>query len=401
MLYRVAEATWVLACPRGGAVSDERLRAWPSDRAALHASQGVVGPPQEWVEVEASSHDLVLDELVDVAAHGYYAAFPGSELVEFDDRGASYLFDLTDDPAMGRTPRTVAAWGRSSVPTGPRQRSRQAGFPLSSALAGRGYERGHLLAHAAGGGLDENLFAQASHVNQGRSAAGHGYRRLERLATSHPGCLLFHRLIYGDGTAVPDLTQLTVGLPTATHTGTFDNRPRAMPGRLVRGQQFHRRVQTAFLTGLVAASASPEHTLTLHAGRRRVDLLILPETAGEVTAVVVEVKNSDWDAFRADRVRPNLRRHIHQLQDYLDHYVDQIRTGPHQSTDLFANTGQSAAWDAVIGVLLYPRRPHDPNRARLIEGLALEQTLTVVWYDETDWRDSETQAPDEPRDGGS
>jgi hypothetical protein len=131
------------------------------------------------------------------------------------------------------------------VPTGPRRRSRQAGFPLSSAWAGRGYERGHLLAHAAGGGLDENLFAQASHVNR-----GHAYRRLEHLATSHPGCLLFHRLIYGDGTAVPDLTQLTVGLPTATHTGTFDNRPRpAMPDRLARGQQFHRCVQTAFLAG--------------------------------------------------------------------------------------------------------------------------------------------------------
>lgn len=131
------------------------------------------------------------------------------------------------------------------------------------------------------------------------------------------------------------------------------------------------------------------------------DLLILPEIAGEVTVVVVEVKNSEWDAFRADRVKPNLRRHIHQLQDYLDHYVDQIRTGSDQSTDLFANAGQSAAWDAVIGVLLYPRRPHDPDRARLIEGLALEQALTVVWYDETDWRDPETQAPDEPRDGRS
>jgi hypothetical protein len=64
--------------------------------------------------------------------------------------------------------------------------------------------------------MDENLFAQAAHVNQGRSPAGRAYRRLERLAASRPGRLLFHRLIYGDGTDVPDLTQLTVGLPTAT-----------------------------------------------------------------------------------------------------------------------------------------------------------------------------------------
>jgi hypothetical protein len=41
----------------------------------------------------------------------------------------------------------------------------------------------------------------------------------------------------------------------------------------------------------------------------------------------------------------------------------------------------------VIGVLLYPRRTQDPDRVQLIEDLALEQALTIVWYDETDWRE--------------
>lgn len=222
---------------------------WPSVRSALHALQRVAAPPHGWVDVVDPCR-TPLDDLVKAAADGYRAAFLGSELVEFDDHGSSYLFDLTDNPTGDRQPRVVAAWGRSTPPQGQRKRSRQAGFPLPPALAGRGYERGHLLAHATGGGLDENLIAQASHVNQGRSPAGRANRRLESLAASRPGSLLFHRLIYGDGTAVPDLTQLTVGLPTATHTGTFDNRPRpAMPDRLARGQQFHRCVQTAFLAG--------------------------------------------------------------------------------------------------------------------------------------------------------
>jgi hypothetical protein len=131
-----------------------------------------------------------LEKLLEAATDGYRAAFPSSELVEFDDGGSSYLFDLTDDSTVARAPRVVAAWRRTSVAATPRNRSRQAGFPVSPALAGRGYERGHLLAHSAGGGLDENLFAQASHVNQGRSPGGRAHRQMERLAASHPGSLL-------------------------------------------------------------------------------------------------------------------------------------------------------------------------------------------------------------------
>jgi len=50
--------------------------------------------------------------------------------------------------------------------------------------------------------------------------------------------------------------------------------------RLTRGQRFHRDVQTAFLIGLVAADGHPEHTLSLRTGRRRLDLLVLPEIGG-------------------------------------------------------------------------------------------------------------------------
>jgi hypothetical protein len=98
---------------------------------------------------------------------------------------------------------------------------------------------------------------------------------------------------------------------------------------------------------------------------------------------VVEVKNSDWDSFRPARVRPNLRRHIRQLQEYLDHYVDHLRT----NSDQPAAEGLPPTWDSVIGVLLYPTRPRDRDRLQLIEAIALEQALTVVWYDESDWRD--------------
>lgn len=357
---------------------------WPSGRVALHRLQGVAAPPQGWVETVYPPGGLDLEVLSQIAADGYRAAFPDAELVEHGDHDATYLFDLHDDPDDKRSPRVVAAWCRSDVTGAPRNRSRQAGYPMSRNRIDSGYERGHLLAHATGGGLDENLFAQAGHVNQGRSPAGREYRRLERLAGRNPGCLIFHRLVYGDGSDIPDLTHLAIGLPGATHAGTFDNRPQAWTpptDRLGRGQRFHRDVQTAFLAGLVGADARPEHTLALSTGRRRVDLLVVPVMGGEKAAVVVEIKNTDWDALRAERVRPNLRRHLRQLQEYLDPYVDQLGAG--DGVD---------RWDAVIGILLYPKPPTDGARQQLIEQLCLAEAITVAWYDEADWRSETTVA---------
>jgi hypothetical protein len=98
------------------------------------------------------------------------------------------------------------------------------GFPLPASLAEAGYERGHLIAHATGGGLDANVFAQARHINRGWSPDGRRYRQLERLAAANPGRAIFNRLIYGDDTDVPDLTELAVAVGGQAHHGIFDNR---------------------------------------------------------------------------------------------------------------------------------------------------------------------------------
>jgi hypothetical protein len=146
---------------------------------------------------------------------------------------------------------------------------------------------------------------------------------------------------------------------------------------LKRGNAFHARVQTAFLAGLLGAKAGRERPVTLSRSRSgRVDLLVLP-SGGEVAAVVVEIKSTDWDALAEHRLRPNLRSHIRQLQRYLDVYIDDLRQEPGPSAP-----GQ---WDSVSGVLLYPRRPTDPARAELVEQVADREALMVVWYDETDW----------------
>jgi hypothetical protein len=72
----------------------------------------------------------------------------------------------------------------------------------------------------------------------------------------------------------------------------------------------------------------------------------------------------DWDALAERRIR-------------LDVYIDDLRQEPGPSAP-----GQ---WDSVSGVLLYPRRPTDSARAKLVEQVADREALMVVWYDETDW----------------
>jgi hypothetical protein len=348
------------------------MPSWPQERARLHGPQLAAAAPDRRLHA--------VEFLADAAATGYAAAFPGAELVTFTVAGIGFLFDHST--SADRASRTVAAWTHARAVTTSRDRSRQARFPLAPALAGAGYERGHLIAHATGGQLDANLFAQARHVNQGRSPDGRRYRQLERLAAANPGCLVFHRLIYGDGSDVPDLTELTIVIGEQTHRGVFDNRPDAWApatAPLRRGRRFHHQVQTTFLLGLASATAHPEHHVTLgRTSRGRVDLHVVPDL-GEHYAVVVEIKSTDWDTLPEHRVRPNLRAHLRQLQRYLDRYIDDM----HHADDRSA--GNTGAWDSVSGVLLYPRRPINLARLQLIDELTSREAIMVAWYDEADW----------------
>lgn len=128
-----------------------------------------------------------------------------TEVLEIGQGDLTFLFDaaptLLDDRAGPGDDRVVAVWGRSALPARRRDRARLAGFipnPLSWSGADR--DRGHFVAHAAGGGLDLNLFPQAVGLNRGRTEQGRRWRQMERYAALHPGTPLLVRPIYeGDG----------------------------------------------------------------------------------------------------------------------------------------------------------------------------------------------------------
>jgi hypothetical protein len=97
--------------------------------------------------------------------------------------------------------------------------------------------------------------------------------------------------------------------------------------RLTADQAFHRTVQSAFLTGLAGASGFRERPWRLiRGGRGRVDLAV--EVDGdEQMLVIIEIKGTDSDAIPADRVLRNLRRHLRQLQAYLDTAIEDMEAG--------------------------------------------------------------------------
>jgi hypothetical protein len=133
--------------------------------------------------------------------------------------------------------------------------------------------------------------------------------------------------------------------------------------RLVAGQAFHKAVQSAFLTGLAGAIGFPERQWQLvRDGRGRVDLAV--EVDGdEQMLVIIEIKGTDWDAIPADRALWNLRRHLRQLQAYLDTAIEDMEAGQ---------------WEGIVGALLYPARPSSAGMLAMIEATACEQAACTA-----------------------
>ena len=145
----------------------------------------------------------------------------------------------------------------------------------------------------------------------------------------------------------------------------------AAVGRLATGRAFHATVQSAFLTGLTDASGFKERSWRLAAGGRgRVDLAVVTDDRDKML-IIIEIKGTDWDKIRADRVRRNVQRHIRQLLAYLDTAISELEAGQ---------------WEGVAGALLYPSRPASPETLAYIQAAADEQAIMVTWYEEADWR---------------
>lgn len=133
----------------------------------------------------------------------------------------SYLYDLADSFSgqVAHVPRVIVAWAMSRPTAGARDRGRQASFPRVRA----GDNKGHLISHAAGGGLDINLVPMSAALNLGRSPQGRRFRAMERYSATHPGALFFIRCIYADASDRPAVFEVVVEKADGLDVGRFCN----------------------------------------------------------------------------------------------------------------------------------------------------------------------------------
>lgn len=152
-----------------------------------------------------------------------------TQVLEIPQGDLTFLFDagptLSENRLGKGEDRVVAAWGYSQRPAGKRDRGRLAGFlPSPRRWSGVRRDRGHFIAHAAGGGTDLNLFPQAAALNRGRSEEGKRWRDMERYAERHPGTPLFVRPIYDTNTWTPAALDLAILMKTGLRAEHFSNR---------------------------------------------------------------------------------------------------------------------------------------------------------------------------------
>ncbi|MEU0792668.1 hypothetical protein ABZ342_21565 [Amycolatopsis sp. NPDC005961] len=158
--------------------------------------------------------------LLEAAAAHYEDRWPGCGLVQFEQSGATYLFDLA---GAAREERTVAAWALTPATIAKRDVSYQRGYPLPAAPDGALVDRGHLIPHLSGGEFGPNIFRQHRALNRGWSAEGKRFRALEREAAK-PGTFYCAHLLYDDDTAYPVAIESGLLRGLALHMERFRNR---------------------------------------------------------------------------------------------------------------------------------------------------------------------------------
>jgi hypothetical protein len=85
-------------------------------------------------------------------------------------------------------------------------------------------------------------------------------------------------------------------------------------------------------------------------------------TSDDAGVAVIEVKASDWDAMKEAAVRRNVRRQARQIWDYIESQLKKDKQ--------------------VSPGIIFPKRPEDPARLKLIEDLFEEEGIVAVWDDE-------------------
>jgi hypothetical protein len=128
--------------------------------------------------------------------------------------------------------------------------------------------------------------------------------------------------------------------------------------RVQRGRKFEEWERSQWNSELNSA-AEFEAPTSWKGKRGRVDIKLKLEEDGNV--VIVEIKATQWDKIKEERVRPTALRHANQIWRYIDAHLKPLDVTP---------------------AIVYPSPPKITGRMELIEEILNERGIQVVWREE-------------------
>ena len=133
------------------------------------------------------------------------------------------------------------------------------------------------------------------------------------------------------------------------------------PTRLREGKRFHKKIQADWIN-TAEGQILVEKAIVKPTGRKgRIDIFV--DVDGGRMVAVAEVKSSAWDKMTEVAVRRNVKSQIKQIWTYIN---SQLKKG----------------LDISPGII-FPARPKDETRMKLIEEMFEEEGIPVVWQDES------------------
>lgn len=203
----------------------------PAGRAVAHDCFVILVPD---VDYRRMSSELSADQqrdparvgawLSDAWSEAYRSQVPDSMLLESEEV-ATFLFDQAGAVDAPQADRTIAARGFSRPGRRVRDVAYQRGYPSVAGRAARPLDKGHMVAHGAGGEFGPNIFPQDRELNRGWSTEGKRYRALEREIAATPGTFFFFScLLYGDDSDFPAAVELGLLRPGGLYVERFRNR---------------------------------------------------------------------------------------------------------------------------------------------------------------------------------
>lgn len=142
------------------------------------------------------------------------------------------------------------------------------------------------------------------------------------------------------------------------------------PKPLRRGKKFHKKIQKDWLVNAQGEVKCERVVLKTDKSKGRVDIFVDYDDP-EAPIAIVEIKASDWDKMTDTAVLQNVKRQIRQIWKYIETQI----VGPD-----YLPTGEGKD---VCPDIIFPRRPKNEKRMKLIEAMFLEEGIPVVWDDES------------------